>query len=279
MAKYRQVHVHIWKDGWFLDLDPKHKLFFIYLFTNERASISGIYELSKRVMSFESGLSFGEIDDALQAFEQEGKAYYDDGVVWVPNLRKYHESKSPKVVKFIEDDVSTLKDCKLKSIYCGKYSIDTVFSVENTVSSRDSASSSVSSGSSSKTGGKPKLPPIPSYIATPALMNAWGEWCQYNEDKGHPLVFRTAKGQHSKFENWGEARSIAAIEHSMDNGYKGLIEPKDTDKGRVTRQSQGLDAVHRALGDLHERLLRQRKGHHKITRFSSDAISALPAIR
>jgi DNA-binding transcriptional regulator YhcF (GntR family) len=93
-----------------------------------------------------------------------------------------------------------------------------------------------------------KLPPIPSYIATPALMNVWGEWCQYNEDKGHPLAFRTAKGQHGKFEKWGEARSIAAMEHSMDNGYKGLIEPKENSQ-RTTRQSQGLDAVHRALGD------------------------------
>lgn len=142
MAKYRQVHVHIWKDSWFLDLDPKHKLFFIYLFTNERASISGIYELSKRVMAFESGLTFSEIDDALQAFEAQGKAHYDDGVVWIPNLRKYHESKSPKVVKFIEEDVGSLKDCKLKSMYMNLYSMDTVLSVDNTVSSSDSISSS-----------------------------------------------------------------------------------------------------------------------------------------
>ena len=126
MAKYRQVHVHIWKDDWFLDLDPLHKLFFIYLFTNERASISGIYELSKRVMAFESGLTFTEIDAALQAFEQEGKAHYDDGVVWIPNLRKYHESKSPKVVTFIEEDVRRLRNCKLKSIYMEKYHMDTV---------------------------------------------------------------------------------------------------------------------------------------------------------
>ena len=68
MTKYRQVHVHIWKDGWFLDLDPKFKLFFIYLFTNERASIAGIYELPKRVMAFESGLMFSEIDDAFQVY-------------------------------------------------------------------------------------------------------------------------------------------------------------------------------------------------------------------
>lgn len=126
MAKYRQVHVHIWKDGWFLDLEPMYKLFFIYLFTNERASISGIYELSRRVMAFESGLTFSEIDGALQAFDTEGKAYYDDGVVWVPNLRKYHESKSPKVVTFIEEDVGRLKNCKLKSIYVDKYHMDTV---------------------------------------------------------------------------------------------------------------------------------------------------------
>lgn len=146
MAKYRQVHVHIWKDGWFLDLEPKYKLFFIYLFTNERASISGIYELPKRVMAFESGLTYSEIDSAFEVFQQEAKAYFDDGVVWIANLRKYHESKSPKVQKCIADDIGRLKNCKLKAMYMELYSID---SVSDTVSIPRS-SYSISSRDSSK---------------------------------------------------------------------------------------------------------------------------------
>ena len=104
MRKFRQVHTKIWKDSWFCELQSSHKLFFIYLFTNELASISGIYELSKRVMQFESGLSYAEIDAAFAEFESAGKAYFRDGVVLVPSLRKYHETKSPKVQTAIRKD-------------------------------------------------------------------------------------------------------------------------------------------------------------------------------
>jgi hypothetical protein len=151
MAKYRQVHTHIWKDGWFLDLEPAHKLFFIYLFSNERASISGLYELPRRVMSFESGLTLTEIQDAFDAFAEAGKALYQDGVVWVVNLRKYHETASPKVQKCILDDVSRIKDCELKGIYCEKYGIDRVsYDTLSIPRSSSSSSNSNSSGSSSE---------------------------------------------------------------------------------------------------------------------------------
>lgn len=140
MAKYRQIHTHIWKDNWFIELEPDAKLFFIYLFSNERASISGIYELSKRVMAFESGLSIDRINTLFSEFARVGKAYFDGGVVWVPNLRKYHETRSPKVQTAILSDVEAIKDCELKGIYCEKYGIDTVSIPRYSYSSSNSSS-------------------------------------------------------------------------------------------------------------------------------------------
>lgn len=153
MAKYRQVHTHMWKDSWFLELEPKQKLFFIYLFTNERASISGMYELSKKVMAFESGLTLKEIDAAFAVFAEQERAFYEDGVVWVINLRKYHETASPKIQKAIEDDLKKIKDTVLKNEYMKRYGMDRVSSDEDTVSIlRSSYSSSISSSSSSENG-------------------------------------------------------------------------------------------------------------------------------
>lgn len=142
MAKYRQVHTKIWKDEWFGELSPQHKLFFVYLFTNELASISGLYELPKRVMSFESGLSYGEIDTAFIEFSRAGKAYYDDSVVWVVNLRKYHETSSPKVQSCIQKDIDAVKDCEMKKKYLDSYGIDTLSIPENNVYIPRSSSSS-----------------------------------------------------------------------------------------------------------------------------------------
>ena len=56
MAGYRQIHTQIWKDEWFLDLEPQAKLLFIYLFGNENTSLSGIYKLPLKVILFETGL-------------------------------------------------------------------------------------------------------------------------------------------------------------------------------------------------------------------------------
>lgn len=141
MTKYRQIHVKIWKDEWFLDLEPLHKLFYIYLFSNERASISGIYELPRRVMSFESGLSPSEIDTAFEVFGESGKAYHDSGIVLIPNLRKYHETKSPLILTAIMSDFNNIKECKLKDMYRQIYGIDRV-SIPSISSSSSSSSSS-----------------------------------------------------------------------------------------------------------------------------------------
>ncbi|MEH7458486.1 replication protein, partial [Bacillus sp. JJ1127] len=36
MAKFRQVHVDFWQDGFVLDLTPEEKYFFLYLMTNSK---------------------------------------------------------------------------------------------------------------------------------------------------------------------------------------------------------------------------------------------------
>ncbi len=49
MADFRNIHTHIWKDAWFCELQPDEKLLFIYLFSNERASVCGMYEYGPSV--------------------------------------------------------------------------------------------------------------------------------------------------------------------------------------------------------------------------------------
>lgn len=117
MAGYRQLHTRMWSsDRWFADLKPALKLLFIYLFSNERASVCGLYELPLRVVAFETGLDADVIQDGLQAFEQADKAYYDPetGVVLVKNMFKYQGSGSPKLLERIKADLKTVPECALK---------------------------------------------------------------------------------------------------------------------------------------------------------------------
>ena len=116
MSGYRQLHTHMWSDGWFTELEPDIKLLFIYLFSNERASVCGLYELPVRTISFETGLDREVIKKGLEVFNKADKVKYDfdKGVVWVKNMLKYQGSSSPKVKVRIMTDFDAVPDCGLK---------------------------------------------------------------------------------------------------------------------------------------------------------------------
>ena len=126
MADFRAIYTKIWKDGWFMDLEPEAKLLWIYLFSNEQATVAGIYELPLKFIAFETGLDAGYCIDTLSSFEQHGRIRYQDGILWVRNLRKYNETKSPKVQTRIQKDFEAVPDGIVKYEYAQAYGIDTV---------------------------------------------------------------------------------------------------------------------------------------------------------
>ena len=121
MANFRQIHVKIWKDNWFLDLDPKEKLLYIYLFSNDLTSLSGIYQISQKVIAFETGLNNQWIAKALSNFQTQGKIEYEDGYIWLKKLRKYHETSSHTVQIRIKNDLDNIPDIPLKAQYISYY--------------------------------------------------------------------------------------------------------------------------------------------------------------
>lgn len=123
MAEFRQIYTRIWKDNWFSDLDMDAKMLFIYLFSNERASVSGIYELPLKYISFETGIEKPRLIELLDQFKADGKVQYEDGIIWVVNLRKYNETTSPKVQTRLTKDVSCIPDSDTLKKYCEHYGI------------------------------------------------------------------------------------------------------------------------------------------------------------
>lgn len=123
MADFRQIHTRIWKDDWFSNLETDAKLLFIYLFSNEQAEVSGVYELPIKYMAFESDLPKERILELLKEFEEAGKAYYRNGWVWVVNLRKYNETKSDPVIKRIKKNLDHMPTGELKEMYCKYHGI------------------------------------------------------------------------------------------------------------------------------------------------------------
>lgn len=131
MAGYRQIHTKIWKDEWFIDLEPDEKLLFIYLFSNELGSIAGIYKIAKRVIMTETGLDMNFIKSALDKFQEAGKVYSDGNVIWIVNMSRYHANASETTKKRVMKDVEIIEDCPIKRKYLKVvWGIDTPSEVE-----------------------------------------------------------------------------------------------------------------------------------------------------
>ena len=152
MANYRQIHTQIWRDNWFLDLEPDKKLMFIYLFSNDSTNLAGLYEIHERVIQLETGLDKARIEEILKRFEREGKVHYQDGIVWIVNMKKYHSNAGEKVRRSIEIIIEGIPDCEVKQKYCIYNGITT----ENTLSEKKDTLSYSKSKSKSKLKSKSK---------------------------------------------------------------------------------------------------------------------------
>jgi uncharacterized phage protein (TIGR02220 family) len=125
MAIFRKVHTQIWSDPFFSDLDSEKKIFYLYLLTNERTKQCGIYDISKKHIAFDLGISLDKVSKLISYFISTGKIQFSESTneVALKNWAKYNYSTSPKVVKCIE---SELKEIKNRVLIEYIYSIDTL---------------------------------------------------------------------------------------------------------------------------------------------------------
>ena len=121
MAKYRHVHTTFWNDPLILDLTPEQKYFYLYLMTNDKVKQCGIYEISLRQIAYQTGYNKDTILNLLDFFEKLKKIVYspETNEILLLNFLKYNSSKSPKVIKCIDDELKKVKNPKLIDLLNG----------------------------------------------------------------------------------------------------------------------------------------------------------------
>lgn len=125
MAIFRKIHVTFWSDSFVSNLNEKEKLFYLYLLTNERTTQIGIYEITKKQISFDLGYSINTVSELLKQFYKYGKIMYNDNTceLAIKNWNKYNANTSNKVKVLIDKETARVKD-RLLIEYL--YSINTV---------------------------------------------------------------------------------------------------------------------------------------------------------
>lgn len=103
--KYRQIATSFWEDGYTLKLSALEKLFFIYLFTNPKVNMVGIYELPDILIYPSLGCSLEKLGKMKAKFEADRKFFFYDGWIYINNFVKYNRySSAPNVINsFILD--------------------------------------------------------------------------------------------------------------------------------------------------------------------------------
>lgn len=87
---YRYTDTGKWGDSWFVDLNPKEKLLFLYLCDN--CDIAGFCEISYRRISFDTGIEERGLQGALKGLAR-GLIFSKDGeVVFLRNFLKHQKN-------------------------------------------------------------------------------------------------------------------------------------------------------------------------------------------
>ena len=115
MAIFRKVNTSFWSDSFISDLDAQSKLFYLYLITNERTRQCGVYEITKKQISYDLGYSIDTVSILLDKFISYGKIKYNEVTkeVAIGNWLKYNNSSSPKVKSCIDKEFQYCKDTVL----------------------------------------------------------------------------------------------------------------------------------------------------------------------
>ena len=74
--KLRSVNTKFWEDPFIEDLTPSEKLLFLYLLTNPKANLLGVYEISLKKISYDTGLNNETIRKAFERFAKVQKAFF-----------------------------------------------------------------------------------------------------------------------------------------------------------------------------------------------------------
>jgi len=254
---YRTIDGCFWTDLKVRSLKTNDKLIFLYLITGPLATISGVYCLPLHMIAHGIGLGMARVRAGIKALIAAGMIDFDEtlSVVWVRNMLKHqtHGGKlSPKLAAAVASDLGKVRDSPLVPKFLEHYAASRIpypigYLIPSALSDTDTEretetdteretvavpATPIAAGAATKPlNSDGELPlVIPAEIDTPEFRLAWEDWRRHRKEIKKKLTPLAVEKQVKLLAGLGAARAIAAIEHSIANGYTGIIEPKPTSR-------------------------------------------------
>lgn len=91
MSTQRYISTSFWDDEWIASLDPSEKLLYLYFMTNPLTNIAGIYKITERRISFDTGFNTSTIQHIMAKFEKAEKVFRHGEWVIIPSWPKHQK--------------------------------------------------------------------------------------------------------------------------------------------------------------------------------------------
>ena len=112
----------------------------------------------------------------------------------------------------------------------------------------DQSGQSLTSASASTSMFPSALGEVPEGLRSPVFNDAWDQWKKHRREIRKPITPTSERQQLAQLQVMGEKRAVAAINHSIANGWQGIFEP---DQKNGTNQKP-ITESNRSVGTLNE---------------------------
>ena len=233
MATYRQVHISFWQDPYIEDLSAKEKYFYLYLMTNSKTRQCGCYEISMKLIKYETGLTQQEIDQYISKLSLGNKIRYNEPnqEFLLLNWLKHNSFRSPKVLSCIVKELDSIKTIEFKSY---------INSFTNGDTTMDSLSESIDTGlqkeeEEEKEDNKKKQKEP--YFVDELLNRTFIEFIDHRKstkNKMSDIAITKAVNKINGF-NCSIEEKVKAIDMAIERNWSGIFEPTDNIKNNIRK--------------------------------------------
>lgn len=246
MANYRSIHVKFWNDGTVEDLSPASKLLMLYFITNPYRNESGLYSITLKRISDDTGLHRRQRDKAMEELAQKGRVFYDqtESVVWVVNAIR-HSSLNENCKKSVRKDIEFCSAHNLAHSLLFYYkSIGYSWVTEGFVIPEDPTYRVQGIGYRDRVQGTGKgeereKGELPEQLDTPEFRAAWDLFRQHRKEKRAPLTPTSEALALKKLLDVDVGIAIAMVTRSIEKGWTGIFELKEVGNGRTSNSASG----------------------------------------